>query len=190
MAKTGSKAISEQLFYERKLLAKEHEKSLTGRALSKSDTAMARHVSEVGKSENFDEIIFLERQFLESDLADFITSAAQGTSVKTSLSEVDAAEKARTLVDDPVQYAAVNATHGHTKARSGGLPKDDMRMFLSSQNSRLLNMDKSKLSEAEKNIVHARRNNILKAQKLYIEMQRQALGLLSPDKARDKGLSQ
>lgn len=189
MEKTGLNATSERFFYEENLLAKEHDRSPTGLALGKTRNDFAKHVSDVGKSDNFDEMVALERRFMEIDLAKYITSAAQGTSVKTSLSEVDAAEKARTLVDDPVQYAAVNATHGHTKARSGGLPKDDMRMFLSSQNSRLLNMDKSKLSEAEKNIVHARRNNILKAQKLYIEMQRQALGLPSPDKARDKGMS-
>jgi len=188
MAKTGSNEIFERLVFRENLVAKEHGRSPSARALQKTRTNMAEFVRDVGKSGDFDRIIAFERRFLENDLAEHITSSAQNTSITTSLTELNAALKTRQMVNDPEQYAAVDANHGHTKARSGGLPKDDMRLFLSSQNSRLLNMDKSRLSEPEKKIITARRANIQTAQKIYIGMQRETLGLAKPTKDREQGL--
>ena len=61
--------------------------------------------------------------------------------------------------------------------RVGKVPRDQARQFFASQNARLVNLDKSRLSEAEKRVLKARKENIETARKLYEALQRKALGI-------------
>ncbi|HEX7072465.1 MAG TPA: hypothetical protein VF226_00335 [Hyphomicrobiaceae bacterium] len=71
----------------------------------------------------------------------------------------------------PIQRA------GNPKSRIGGLPRDAARQFFASHNARLLNADKSRLTETEKRIVEARRHNIRIASMSYMSLQENALGV-------------
>ena len=113
-------------------------------------------------------------------------------SLTTALAELTAAEAVIPLVKDPVLYAAIAQGHGQPQSRIGALPNDAARQFFSAHHTRLLNQDKARLDSEEKLILDARRANILKAERLYIPLQRQALGLSekkAPDKGQDRGLT-
>lgn len=144
-------------------------------------------VRAAGQTKDPNTILEVERALIQTDLAEYITSSPQKSSMATAMDELTAAEKTLPLVTDQERYRQLDASHGHTKARSGGLPKDDMRLFLSSQSARLLNMDKSRLSAEEKEIIKARRDNLYQAEKSYKQSQRLALGLPEPEQSRSRG---
>ena len=85
-------------------------------------------------------------------------------------------------VQDPERYRHVDQDRALPRQRVRGLPKDDARQALSSHQTRLLNMDRSRLSDAEKKTLDVRRGNLRQAEKLYVAAQAKALGV-----AIDKG---
>lgn len=146
------------------------------------------HLKEVGQSGDIGLIIATEKALLVTDLTLYANSRAMTSSLKTALTELQAAEKSLPLVHDPVLYRAVDDSHGHPKSRIGDVPKDAVRRFCSSNAARLLNMDKSRLDGEEKAIVEERKRNMRVADKLYAGLQQKALGV-APSHDRDHGLS-
>lgn len=188
MEKTGSiETFNEFLLDERSAWLEMH------RSPAAVDLVVARqnihaHLKEVGKSGDIELIVATEKALLITDLTLYANSGAMASSLKTALTELQAAEKGIPLVRDPVLYRAVDESHGHPKSRIGELPKDAPRQFFSSHAARLLNMDKSRLDNEEKASVDQRKLNMRAADKLYVTMQRKALGL-APAQERDNGLS-
>src|SRR3546814_4536290 len=116
----------------------------------------------------------------------YSNSTGQRGSLKSALQELDQAEKMLPLVKDSSLYIAVDASHANAKSRISDLPRDAARHFFASHNARLLNADKSRLTETEKKIVDARRHNIRVASLAYISLQEKALGVDLRQKREDR----
>ena len=68
-----------------------------------------------------------------------------------------------------------------------GLPRDDVRQFFRGHNAWLLNQDSAWLSADEKAVLRERRTNLAIAEKSYIAMQREALGMAPKEHEQDRG---
>lgn len=188
MEKTGSIATFNLLLLDERGAWLEHRAAPSAADLAKRRDAIHTHLKEVGQSGNIELIITTERALLVTDLTLYANSGAMTNSLKTAMTELQAAEKSLPLVHDPVLYRAVDDSHGHPKSRTGGVPNDAVRRFCTSNAARLLNMDKSRLDKEEKAIIDIRKLNMRAAERIYAAKQREALGL-APAPKRGHGLS-
>ncbi|WP_142850699.1 hypothetical protein [Telmatospirillum sp. J64-1] len=178
----------DRLFLREKLLVVERDRTPPAEKLRQNRTRIADHVRQLGKSGDLNQILAAERHFLENDLAQYANSGAMKGSLDTALAELSAAEKLMGKIRDPEAYRHVDESHSLPKNRKGGLPYDEARQFFSAHAARLLNMDKSRLDAEEKKIVEIRKQNMRAADRLYVDLQRQALGLTAPTKVKGQGL--
>lgn len=142
-----------------------------------SQEALLETVRAIGKSGDIALILSAEREILGNERRFYANSPAMGSSLNHAMEELGQAGRMLPLVTDPVLYAAVDASHGNPKSRIGGLPRDAARQFFASHNVRLLNADKSRLSDTEKQTLDARRHNIRIASLAYTALQEKALGV-------------
>ncbi|WP_254474087.1 hypothetical protein [Bartonella sp. B1098] len=99
------------------------------------------------------------------------------SSLKTALTEIDTIKKHVAFVENPKKYEVINEAYSLSKNRKGGLPYDEARQAMASHYARLGNLDKARLTDIEKSIIDARRENIKAMQKLYEKMQAKAIGI-------------
>lgn len=192
---TDDKAIGRlgRLFLQEKTLVAERDLTPTAQRLIQSRKAIATHLQTIGKRGDLDLILAAERHFLENDLAEYSNSKAMKDSLNKALLELGAAEKLLPTVRDLAAYRAIDEAHSLPKNRSphrleNSVPYDEARQFFSSHDTRLVNMDKSRLAAEEKQIVEARKLNMRAAEKIYTRFQQQALGL-APKQEPGQGLS-
>lgn len=164
------------------------ERSQPARDYSDRQEKLLGSIREVGKTGDITLILEAERRFLRNEMRFYSNSTGQRGSLKSALQELDQAEKMLPLVKDSALYIAVDASHANAKSRISGLPRDAARHFFASHNARLLNADKSRLTETEKKIVDARRHNIRVASLAYVSLQEKALGV-DLRQTRDLGMS-
>ena len=145
------------------------------------------HVAEIGKTGDARYILQTELALLQEERDNLSNAKVQEGSLDTAIEGLTLSLKLLEKVRTPESYRDVDENHGSRKRRSGGLPLDEAREFFKSHNSRLLNLNKSILSDEEKELIDIRRANIRKAGKIYIALQQQALGITPPRK--DRGLS-
>ena len=135
------------------------------------------HVAEIGKTGDARYILGTELVLLQEERDNLSNARVQEGSLDTAIEgltiTLDLLEKVRS----PESYRSIDKAHGTRKRRSGGLPLDEAREFFKSHNGRLLNLNKSILSDEEKELIDIRRANIRKAGKMYIALQQQTLGI-------------
>ena len=151
--------------------------TMEGRSLEVSQRNLLKNLRELGRSGDLSQIVAVEKMFVETELAYYSNSKLMEGSLKTTLKELAVVERHIGIVDDPARYKAVDEAHSLPRNRRGDLPYDEARQALRSQYARLNNMDKARLSDTEKQVIDARKSNILQAERLYKERQVMALGL-------------
>jgi len=186
MAKTGLIERFNEFLLHEKGFTQELGRTRTARRRAKVRGDLQDVVQEARQSGHLETILAVERRFLENDKAEYANSPAMKSSLDAALSELAAAERLSSVVQRPGDYQAVDEAHSLPRNRRGGVPFDEARQFFSSQAARLLNQDKSRLDQDEKQIIDARKQNMRAAAKLYEARQRQALGL-GPESARKRG---
>lgn len=130
----------------------------------------------IGRSGDLQTILTAERALLTNELTRYGNSAGMKSSLGAALNDLDGARHHLKIVKDPERYAAVDQLFQRPKNRRRGLPYDEARQFFNAHNTRLLNQDRSRLSETEKKTLNARRTNMRIAEKQYIALQQKALG--------------
>lgn len=145
--------------------------------LQKTRSKLLRHVREIGKRNDLELIVATEKAIVEADLEHYANSKGMLSSLNAALAELTVIEKLLSIVDDPQEYRRVDQSHLLPKNREAGLPLDEARQAFKSHYARLGNLDKARLSEDEKAIIEARRNNMLEAGKRYARRQIKTLGL-------------
>jgi len=147
-------------------------------------------VKSIGRSGDHQIILTAEKALLINELRLYGNSPGMKSSLRAALQDLELADKHTEIVKDPKRYAELNELFQRPKNRRGGLPYDEARQFFSSHNTRLLNLDRSRLSETEKKTINARRSNIRVAELAYIALQQKALGIEpKKDKGRDREMS-
>ncbi|OPB28380.1 hypothetical protein [Bartonella sp. WD12.1] len=144
------------------------------------------YIRKISQSGDFSLVIDTERSFVDDDLSRYANSPEMKSSLKTALTEIDIIKEHITLVSDPILYKAINKTCGLPKQRKNGLPYDGARQAMASHYTRLGNLNKARLTEVEKSIIDARRDNMKIMRRLYEQMQAKALGI---DLSQNKGIS-
>lgn len=166
------------------------EKSTKARQLSNQARAeLHQYTKVVQKSGDIALILTLEKRFLLNDLAHYVNSPSQASSIANALDELNGAQNTYQKVISPEAYKQVNEEHSTHKNRRGSLPIDQARQFFMSNANRILNWDKARLTDSEKAVLEARRQNMITAQKIYIGLQRQALGIEAKPPTKQQGLT-
>jgi hypothetical protein len=164
------------------------ERSPAAKKYRDSQDLMLETIRSIGRTGDIGLILSAERQILRNEMRFYGNSAGMRGSLKSALQELDQAEKMLPLVHDSGLYLAVDASHANPKSRANGLPRDAARQFFAAHNVRLLNADRTRLTETEKRILEARRNNIRVASMSYVALQEKALGVDIRQK-RELGMS-
>ena len=116
-----------------------------------------------------------ERCIIEAELVDHGNSSIMIKSLNNAMDELDAALRMVERVRKPEEYRFTNEDADLEKNRVGDLPNDQARQFFRAQFARLKNIDKSRLSDSEKEVLKARRDNLRVAELHYIRLQEKAL---------------
>jgi hypothetical protein len=164
----------------------EHARASTAQQVAASRNDIHAYVKQIGKSGDLDLILAAERNFLQNDLDRHSTSPGMASSLKIALSGMAIAEKHIVMVRNPAAYRVIDEGHSLPKNRIGGVPKDEARQFFSSHATRLLNLDRSRLSPEEKLLLDQRKTNMRTATGLYETLQRDALGLPPKEQGRSR----
>ena len=116
-----------------------------------------------------------EHYILEAELEYHGNSSIMIKSLNNAMDELDAALRMVERVRKPEEYRITNEDADLEKNRVGDLPNDQARQFFRAQFARLKNIDKSRLSDSEKDVLKARRDNLRVAELHYIRLQEKAL---------------
>lgn len=131
----------------------------------------------VQKRMNLPEFLKLEVFIVTYDLERTDTTKELKASVTQALQQYTDAQRSLSVVHNPEEYQNVNASYSRKTRDSSQLPQDACRQFIRSQIARLSNKLTNDLSEGEIQYISLRRDNMYCAEKLYKEMQKQALGI-------------
>ena len=188
MEKTGSIERFNRLLLDERASWFEIQKSPDAMSLAETRLDIRDHLRDVGKSGDIGLILATEKAILVTDFTLYANSPAMSGSLRTALHELVAAEKLLPKVADPARYKAVDEDHSLGKNRKGGVPLDEARQFFRSHDTRLVNMDRSRLDDAEKAIIDERKRNVRVAEKVYTAVQLKVLGL-TPAQEHGQGMS-
>jgi len=123
-------------------------------------------------------ILETERTMLRDEYERFANTPLTKASLAATLEEVDAALAMVEMVRDPETYRVrVDETHRVRKHRTGGVPKDDARVFFAGHITRLADWEKARGTDEAKAVLSARRASMRRAGKIYQGLQRAALGI-------------
>ena len=164
------------------------ERSAQAGKYREAQAQLLTQVKAIGQSGDIDLILASERTILENEFLKYGNSAGMRQSVKTSLVELAGAEKHVEIVRNPDHYRILDVGFQRPRHRREGLANDEARQFFRSHNARLLNQDRARLTNEEKRTLEARRSSLRIAEKTYIGLQREALGLPAKELERSQGL--
>jgi len=135
------------------------------------------HLRALSASEDLSLIVATEKEIIQGDLSRYANSAAMVSSLKEALQAMQVIEHHLTLVKNQEKYRIVDQSHSMAKNRKAGLPFDEARQALASHLARLLNLDKSRVDETDKQIIRARKVVISNAMARYAQRQAHILGI-------------
>ena len=133
-----------------------------------------------------EKILKIEQVLLQNELTFVASSPAMTSSLNTAIKELDAALKLLEKVKSPKTYQELAAGYTLDKNQIRGLPRDEARQFFKSHQVRLRNLDKGRLSDSERDVLSTRIDNIKSAERLYEQLQEQALDIKA-ERNRGKG---
>jgi len=160
------------------------KKTRAARKLSAGRKYLLEHLRLLAKSDDLSLIIAAEKAIIQGDLSRYANSAAMLSSLKAALEAMEIIEHHLTLVNDKDKYQIIDQAHRMARNRKAGLPFDEARQALAGHHARLINLDKSRLDEDDKEVIEMRKAVIAHAQECYARRQAATLGLESPASQR------
>jgi len=167
----------DRMLSEEEIAVETRRKTRAAKQLAKARHRLLAIIREATRSSDLSLIVAVEKTIIEGDLARYANSASMSKSLSVALNEIAAIERHLEIVDDPARYQPVDQAHRLPKNRRANLPLDEARQTLASHQSRLDNLDKSRLDDDEKQLVEARKSAVRAAGGLYIERQARTLGV-------------
>ena len=112
-------------------------------------------------------------------------------SLKQGINDLKIMQSLLRKVRDPDGYQIYSQNFVlSSRTRYRGLPDDEARKAFRAHKTRLGNLSRSRMVETERRILVQRQNNIKTAEKIYITLQKEALGIkVEASKDRDNDLS-
>ena len=164
------------------VLVEEYKATKIAVEMSTAEQRITDYLCTLINCEDIAEILNAERIIINWDLKQYANSPAQTESLNNALSDIATIEEHLAFVKDREKYEIIDRGHAKPWHRRGNLPYDEARKALESYHRMLVNMDKSSLNDADKQTVNMRQNLILRAEYLYIHLQRKILGFPPPKK--------
>ena len=189
MAKTGLIDKIDELLLDERTLAAAIANSRHAKVQEVTRTELTATLGQLRNTGDIDQILDIERSLLQNDLDHYKTSRAMISSLQKALTEHQATTKLVAFVRDPAAYQAINDGYTLPKNLLGNVPHDEARQYFRSHVTRITNWDSARLDQAEKSVLDERRSNIRVAERIYTQLQREALGL-SQKQSENEGLSQ
>lgn len=133
---------------------------------------------EVSNERDIDLFLASEELFLQRELELYGKGdPSVRPSLNAALTNLSVMKASLETAKDPEHYKIVDATY-HIKKKERGVPKDGFHEAVNGHVTRLGNrMSALGISIPEKNILRQRQENMRQAKKLYMDLQRKALGL-------------
>jgi len=147
------------------------------RQLSAGRKDLLTHLRKLAKSDDLALIIAAEKKIIQGDLSRYTNSTAMRSSLKAALEGMEIIEHHLDLISDKEKYTIIDQAHRMTRNRKAGLPFDEARQALAGHHARLMNMDKSRLDEDDKEVIEMRKAVIAHAQECYARRQSATLGI-------------
>jgi DNA-directed RNA polymerase len=158
-------------------LYKEHAIAPSAKKLNKARGDLLVNIKEIGKSGDLSMMVAAEKAIVEDELTNHANSQGMVSSLTAALTELAAAERLLSIVDDKDEYSRVDRSHSLPKNREKDLPLDEARQAFKSHHARLNNLDRARLPEEEKQLIDTRKTNMFIAGKLYAQRQAKTLGV-------------
>jgi len=152
-------------------LVAELRKTQAATHLSDGRSQLLKHLRTLAQSDDLTLMIEVEKNIIQGDLSRYANSTAMVDSLKKALEGMEVIQHHISLVDSKEKYSIINQGYSMAKNRRSGLPFDEARQALASHHARLVNMDKSRLDEADKQLIDARKAVIANAVGCYIQRQ-------------------
>jgi len=153
------------------------KKTRAAKTLSTGRKELLGHLRTLAQSDDLSLIIATEKKIIQGDLLRYSNSAAMMSSLKAALEGMGIVEHHIALVSDKASYRIIDQGHRMARNRRAGLPFDEARQALASHHARLMNLDKSRLDEDDKEIIEMRKAVIAHAQECYASRQAAILGI-------------
>lgn len=145
------------------------------------------HLRQQAKERNVGSMLDDERLMLTHSLKFDANSQEEKNSLKAAIEQLDESRSCfESLTTDPEAYKKNEKTYP-SKKKEAGLPLDAARDFFKSHTTRLTNILTGKSSHYEKVLVRQRKENLNIVKDAYVELQRKALGIESPQKNKGVG---
>ena len=135
-------------------------------------------LKDISKENNIDVFLASEELILQRELELYgKEDPSVRPSLNAALTDLSVMKASLETAKDPEHYKTADATY-HIKKKERGVPKDGFHEAVNGHVTRLGNrMSALGISIPEKNILRQRQENMRQAKKLYMDLQRKALGL-------------
>lgn len=185
VATKNGRALTRALLDERVAFAR-REKSIGGAEYRAAQRRIQDVLRSIGRAGNAAEIVAAEEWVLLNERQFFGADQAVQASVKAALNDVGDVKMGLSLLESATDYERFARHFENPKNSRGGVPFDPARKGLVAHSTRLLNLDKSRMTEEERETIKLRRGNLRVVEREYIARQRKTLGLPSPAQSRDR----
>ena len=139
---------------------------------------------EVGQ-QGIDAIFEVEHIFLTQEREYLGEAPIRTSSLENAIEELDATMEMLVMVRDISDYDVIDRGFSLGKNRVKELPHDQAHQFFESHRTRLSNIERASLDEYAREILAVREANLEAAKQLYMDLQRKALAVNSPDAVRE-----
>ncbi len=176
MEKTGLLYNATEKFNEGWKWFTQKESTKEAQGFHKNQNESLSILKDVKKTQDPALILAVEKSALRVNLIRYANSAEMKSSLETALTELEIAQEALQVVQDPEKYQVLKRALGPKNIQKG-LPLDGFRTFETSHRTRLANLLKATGSIPEKSLIRQRIDNLKAAREVYIAMQQKALGM-------------
>jgi len=160
----------DRLLAAEELLVNELKQTQAARKLSSGRKRLLEHLRRLAQSDDIPLIIATEKAIIRGDLSRYANSAAMVGSLNAAMQGMDIVEHHLILLADKEKYSIIDQAHRMGKHRRAGLPFDEARQAL-------MNLDKSRLDEDEKQVIDMRKMVMAHASECYARRQAATLGI-------------
>ena len=119
----------------------------------------------------------VEREQLRVELKKFASDPAHQSSLKAGIQQMTIIERSLDLVRDHKAYQIIDKAFMLETSRRDGLPDDDARKAIRAHKTRLANTNRTRMSKEERKVLKQRQKNMDLIEKIYIALQKKALGI-------------
>ncbi len=153
-----------------------------GKAAAKAEGERRAALRKIGRRGDVRAIVAAERELMADERAHRVTSQEQADFLDRGIEAMDVALKLIDKVQDPERYGDVAAAYQRLANRIKGVPNDEARQVFKEHGAELSAIEEAMafgvpIDHDQARLLAVRQANMRAADRLYADLQRQALGM-------------